>query len=176
MHALRWLTKAILFAQFVIGATIAISATIEAQQSIGLEKKENCDIPGPALSSMTSRSADDCARECEKNFNCQSYVHISGWNRCFLKSQSNFKQLTITAGKKIEGGSLEYLKHHDIAGRDMESAKASTAEACSEACKKNEKCVGFAYLDGYQTCWLKDQLKSGKLYSKIFTCGRKSHQ
>ena len=140
-----------------------------------ISKQTNCDIPGPALSSQHTKDADQCSGLCQNELRCRSYVFISGWQRCFLKSQNKVTSLTIAAGKKNDDGSITQWDHHDLVGRDMRSARAKDVDECGSICTQDTKCVGFAYLDGYQTCWLKDQLKSGKPYAKTFSCGVTNH-
>jgi hypothetical protein len=59
--------------------------------------------------------------------------------------------------------------HKDDSGKDLRRiAPISRAEDCSSECIKDERCLAFVFIEGYQVCWLKKSI--GKFIEKINWC------
>lgn len=151
-----------------------ISLMLFAQLS-EIETVPNCDIPGGNLESLKGKTVESCKIACEKNKSCKGFSYISGWNHCFLKSKVN-KQVTlkIISGYLDENRNPRILTDTDFKGHDLKSLNGiETATECANKCKTNKECIGFAYLDGYNTCWIKDKIRIETAHKKVFYCGVK---
>ena len=68
------------------------------------------------------------------------------------------------------------MTDHDHAGKDLERTPRdlpSTA-SCAEACINTASCVGFVYIQGYRSCWLK--ATDGALTPKAFVCASRPQE
>jgi hypothetical protein len=154
---------------------IITTMTLNAEVS-QISLKTNCDIPGGNLKSLKGKTAATCKDECELNKSCKGFTYISGWNRCFLKKKVS-KQVTlrITSGYLDENRKPKIMKDTDFKGHDLKSLNGiKSAKECAQKCKTTNECIGFAYLDGYNTCWVKDEIKIETAHKKIFYCGVKN--
>ena len=136
----------------------------------------HCDLPGGDLSNAAAATAEACAESCDAVPACKAWTFISGWNRCFLKSkQPRLAKLRIHAGHVEADGKGErklgvIQEDHDDTGKDMRRVtKVRSAAECGAECLKEPRCEGFAFLDGYGDCWLKQN--QGKTRPKVFYCG-----
>jgi PAN domain len=173
-HPLQTIIAVLIATLPLINSPKLRAETAPANSPSHITRQKDCDIAGAAISSKPSPNAEQCEQLCQQTTACLSYVFISGWNRCFLKDIKKITPLTIAAGKKNDDGTMTHWDHHDIGGRDLLSLKAKNIGECEKKCSEDTRCVGFAFLDGYQTCWIKDKLKSGKPYPKVFFCGTKN--
>ena len=154
--------------------------------------RSNCDIPGSAYQSFHTEIAKGCLDKCQNDRRCVAAVHVSGWNRCFLKEQfSRFADLTMISGFiSTDSGTGSHLANnqpativdrrtfgelrmdYDSTGKDIRRlSPVESATVCQSHCAKESACDSFTYLDGYRDCWLK--AAGGKERRKVFTCSRK---
>ena len=149
--------------------TAGLFAEVAAQQVLNVEPQ--CDIPlaAPVAASSTA-DAEACKNACVAEAKCQSFVFISGWNKCFLKGKAKRRvSLRAYAGVRDAEPSVD----HDHTGKDLRrESGVKTAKDCQASCTKEPLCQGYSYFLGYGDCWLK--AKSGRLIGKVFYCGQKS--
>ena len=128
-----------------------------------------CDYVGPPIKSSKVSSPQSCLDECLLNKSCQSFTFISGWNRCFLKGTPSRKvNVIMISGNK----SSMPISDRDHSGKDLKKIEhIPSAKQCQEKCNDHDKCKAFTYIQGYSSCWLKKL--PGKLFAKIFFCGRR---
>ena len=130
--------------------------------------KENCDIVGSEMSSLKAKSPAECAARCQATKGCGYATYISGWGRCFLKRESKREvAVRMVSGERGDTG-FTVREQHDNSGKDFKRLALSGSDACQTACEQENACLGFTFIAGYDTCWLKKS--KGKLYSKTFYC------
>jgi hypothetical protein len=153
----------------------ALGIAANAERSI--ESYEDCDIPAAGYRSLKATDESECARSCSQESKCQAFVFVSGWNRCFLKESSKMVQ-----GIKMYGGDIDRsdsreaviksfgaLKDHR--GKDLKNiAGVKSEESCQQFCVKENMCVGYVWISGYDSCWLKKT--KGSALDKRFYCGK----
>ena len=136
--------------------------------------QEHCDIAGAGAPQKTADAAA-CRDLCTTTATCAAFVFVSGWNRCFLKDKkarvatlrfyAGYIDATAAARPVAEAG-----YDRDDSGKDMRSLPhTKTAAACASACVDEPRCRAFAYLEGYDACYLKST--HGSLRAKVFSCG-----
>ncbi|NRA45421.1 MAG: hypothetical protein HRU09_10750 [Oligoflexales bacterium] len=135
-----------------------------------IKDQTHCDLVGPNEKVLKNLSSyTECHTECAKSQDCQGYVFVSHWNRCFLKSEvKRLAKVNLISG--LPG--LKAKMDQDHSGKDIKQESAINAEECQQKCKKFGACAAYTYIKGYQTCWLKK--KPGSFRPKVFYCGRKS--
>jgi hypothetical protein len=152
-----------------------LAAILSFSDSLALAQQTHCDLPtAKALRSEKASTAPECASICNADALCQSYVHISGWGRCFLKKDTPKRQtkLIMHAGARDDAAASIDSDHTAKDLRRISGIKS--APACQAECRGEPQCTAFAYLDGYGDCWLKKG--SGRIISKIFSCGFRSRK
>lgn len=130
--------------------------------------QKNCDIVGKNLGNVKAKSQEECLTECNSRDECQAGVYITGWKKCFLKSQAE-RSVELTMKSGLKKGSIK--NNSDFSGKDIKSVIKKTAEACQKSCEQEELCQAFTYIAGYDTCWHKKA--EGRFYEKIFYCYKK---
>ena len=131
-----------------------------------------CDIPTSPLSTVAAADVNACEALCAASDACGAYTFVSGWDRCKLFAPTTrHVGVRITAGLVANGVVTAQQEDHDNTGKDLESVPRDLpdANACGAACVATAGCVGFSYVEGYRSCWLKRT--EGVLVSKAFRCG-----
>jgi hypothetical protein len=154
---------------------IAYSKNISETETTWKTQK-NCDIPGESLQSFSKISNEDCELKCKSHTNCQAYVYVSGWQKCFLKRQSKPRaDLTFLSADVFKGGrgvgEPQIKIDFDHNGKDLKRLELDQVEDCVKACQQENACQAITYLKGYRVCWLKHS--GGQLRPKVFSCGWK---
>lgn len=134
-----------------------------------------CDMPDADLARTTVDSAEACEATCSARADCGGYTFVSGLNRCALEKPGAkaFELQMFAARIQVEDGrrsTTEPEPDHDHAGKDLETAPRDlpSPAACATACVDTASCVGFVYIQGYRSCWLK--ATDGALTPKRFVC------
>ena len=136
----------------------------------------DCDITGTDLRTSKEGSAEDCSKACESDGGCRGWSFISGWNKCFLKSNMKSKtKVRMYAGivdrSKNPAVVLQDGWQKDNSGKDFRRiAPLKDHRECSTECINDERCKAFVFIEGYQVCWLKQS--AGRMYDKVFSCGK----
>lgn len=135
-----------------------------------------CDIPTSPLATVPASNVAACSQACADQPGCGAYTFISGWDRCRLHAPTTRRvnvrmfaaTLALVSGERTLSAPQPDMDHR---GRDLESAPRDlpSAEACGQACLQEPSCMGYAYVEGYRSCWLK--ATDGVLQPKTFTCG-----
>ena len=136
------------------------------------ERHDGCDVPTPVLSSVSVDDVDACERSCTATTGCGAYTFVSGWDRCKLHAPTDrHVAIRMFAAVVTDGVLTSPRAEHDNTGRDLESTPRDlpSAAACGEACSATSGCLGYSYVEGYRSCWLKKT--AGVLVEKTFTCG-----
>lgn len=159
------------------GKKLALVAWTLWTGAAAAETQARCDIPGSPKESKAMTSTEACRKACEGEAWCKSYVHVSGWGRCFLKEKSGkVVKLRFYSGQIDGEGAKRTVAQAaydvDYSGKDMRKLPSTaTGEACGKACLEEPGCKAFAYLEGYRDCYLKEA--QGKRREKIFSCGQR---
>lgn len=134
-----------------------------------------CDMPGANLATSSAQSAEQCEATCGERADCGGYTFVSGLNRCTLEQPGaksfevhmHAARLLVSDGQR---STTEPKADHDHGGRDLEPSPRDlpTTTACAAACVSTEACVGFVYIQGYRSCWLK--ATDGAISPKHFVC------
>ena len=124
-----------------------------------------CDLIGENLKSLKGTTQQLCWGACEADKKCRGAVFVSGWKRCFLKSNVK-RKASLKFFSEIKSGNSGY--DLDFTGKDLIRHVTSNKEECRLKCRDEQKCTGFTYLEGYRDCWLKHT--KGRLFNKIFYC------
>jgi hypothetical protein len=140
----------------------------------------DCDVTGSEIRSLKQASPEVCAATCEAEASCRGWSFISGWNKCSLKSTIKSKtKVRMYSGRVDRSKSPAMISlegwQKDESGKDFRRvAPVTRAEDCSNECLKDQRCLAFVFIDGYQVCWLKKSI--GKFSDKVFTCGQKNEK
>ena len=141
----------------LFGFSIAIYEGLAAAQENYAETVEiDCDLTGPDLRTSKESSPEACSALCKSEAGCRGWSFISGWNKCFLKSKIKAKTKVRMYAARVDRSkspaviSLEGW-HKDDSGKDLRRiAPISRAEDCSSECIKDERCLAFVFIEGYQ--------------------------
>ena len=138
---------------------------------------EACDVPTPPIASQPASDADACEQACRERTDCGAWTFVSGWGQCRLHAPTDRRVgVHLVAGTLVgvERTPGPTLRDHDHPGRDLEPAPRDlpSADACAAACVGTAACVGFVYVEGYRSCWLKRT--EGLPAPKTFTCARRT--
>lgn len=144
---------------------VAIFLIFVSTQVFGVEFKEHCDLIGKELRSLSRTQKDTCKDQCLKDPACQGAVFISAWNKCFLKSEVK-REHKVIMSSGLKNGTLK--KAHDFSGKDYKKLDLGDSDKCQKACQQEGQCIGFTYIGGYRTCWLKRT--TGRIFPKTFYC------
>lgn len=126
-----------------------------------------CDLVGDNLKDISRTNEESCFNFCKRNNLCLGAVFISHWNKCFLK-RSIKRKVSLTMYSKLMGQTSPAQADTDSTGKDIKNVTVKSASLCDKACRANEKCTSFTFIDAYQSCWLKSA--EAKLVSKKFSC------
>jgi hypothetical protein len=130
---------------------------------------EDCDNPSANLRSLPTATPELCRDACQQEAKCQAFVFISGWKRCFLKGQTG-RNVTVKMYSGFKEGAVgETKERSDNSGKDFKRVVVNHQDKCWQACQDQAECMGYTFIAGYDTCWLKKT--KGKLYPKVFYCG-----
>jgi hypothetical protein len=141
-----------------------------------MESHEDCDIPAAGFASSKAKDAADCSNQCIDNLKCQAFVFVSGWNRCFLKDS-----VRVVKGIQMFAGGVERVVGKDPVvqafgamkdhrGKDLRNIpQTRSEESCQQHCLTEKACVGYVWISGYDSCWLKKT--KGAALDKRFYCG-----
>lgn len=138
------------------------------------ERRAPCDIPTPILTTVPADDVEACEQACTATAGCGAYTFVSGWDRCKLHAPTDrHVAVRILAGVVANGVALTPAPDHDHTGKDLERAPRDLPEAsaCAAACVATTGCVGYSYVEGYRSCWLKQT--EGALVPKTFACGHR---
>ena len=165
--------KLIIFFRFATTNLIAVSLFLwpTASFATGTKKLQvNCDLLGPTVKSKSVSDPTACQEFCTQE-KCAAFTFVSGWNKCFLKrSARRPRTISIASGTlKNKRSTFEINVDIDNSGKDIKQVSAKSATACGQACQKFAACVAFAFISGYDSCWLKKT--RGKEVAKKFYCG-----
>ncbi|KAF0709100.1 hypothetical protein As57867_006076, partial [Aphanomyces stellatus] len=137
--------------------------------------EENVDYAGFDLMSTQRVSATDCCADCNSTPGCKLFVwsDYSG-GTCWLKSQQGAKTKVTGARAAIlsDGSSPQpppsscgvIEKQTDFAGEDI-AESSGPLESCCDACKANEACHAYSWVD--DTCYLKGKRRDPSHNSNV---------
>ncbi|GLE09460.1 hypothetical protein PINS_up021124 [Pythium insidiosum] len=141
------------------------------RNSMCLTPEKNVDYPGNDLSSLSTKTPEQCCDACSRNSQCGAYT----WSQynggsCFLKTR---KPDTPRQDKPLPNGSAYFVSGEtyrcgalqrgvDFPGGDLSSAQAVRPEQCCGICRKTRGCGAFSW-NGWNggTCWLKRRASYG---------------
>lgn len=157
---------AILSFSFLIEYTLSASEPVLKEK--GFEVKPRCDIPGKAFESVKNTAFPECVQRCRVLKNCKAVTFVTHWNRCFIKDKiSRLVPVSLISGEK---SSIEQIDF-DYTGKDFLKKVAKSSKQCAKHCQESSECLGFTFIKGYRTCWLKKS--KGKFIKKHFYCAIK---
>jgi len=140
---------------------------------------EACDVPAADLAHQTTPSADACEAACAARPECAGFTFISGWGRCNLESDASRRvtvHLWAAHVDTVDGARVAQppARDTDDNGKDLPGGPWSAADpaACASLCVGRLECVGYVFVEGYATCWLK--ATQGAHTPKQFTCGARA--
>jgi hypothetical protein len=135
-----------------------------------------CDVPAADLASVPSADVDACEALCRERADCAGFTFVSGWDRCKLEADASRRvtvHLVSAALRLVDGvRTLDPpTRDADHSGKDLAGGPwtAADASACAATCVGEPACVGYVFVEGYATCWLK--ATEGSVTPKTFTCG-----
>ena len=156
--------------------TLFLPYTLLAKKITGIE--EDCHFSGSAEKNFKSPDATACQKSCLTFPDCRQFNFISGWNRCFIFTENTKKTKVVIHAAKVTHEKLEksatIKRRFDNSGKDIDKKplRVKEPEACAKECQSRKDCKGFSFIEGYDSCWLKNS--HGDMRSKVFYCGKPS--
>lgn len=107
-----------------------------------------------------------CQASCAGEPRCLAFTFNRRHGRCFLKDGAAFlfRHDDAVGGYRdwmadgLERSRFSLMANTDSYGGDYDRVRPSDFRRCHDACTRNPRCRGFAYVPERQDCWLKDRI------------------
>lgn len=143
-----------------------------------LSEERGYDYRGGDFRSFRTSGVSRCKNECRDDRRCLGYTFNLETDTCYLKDRLGNRERASDMVTGIKGdfdedndrdgswggdrgrGRLTEEEGYDYRGGDYDSFETSGVSSCKSACRRDERCVAYAFNRRSDTCYLKDRVGS----------------